>query len=83
MGSHRVETRATTLGILLLLMVACNEAAAPESLTYPHFPQQRESEGRVLMDARIEGELVMERGCIHVKKIDGVDFLLIWRRDLS
>ena len=78
MGSHRVKTRATTLGILLLLMVACNEAAAPESLTYPHFPQQRESEGRVAMEALLEGELTLEHGCLRAKKKNGTDYLLIW-----
>ena len=30
------------------------------------------------MDAQIEGELVIEHGCIRVEKIDGVDLLLIW-----
>ena len=59
MGSHRVKTRVSTLGVVLSLMTACNPSAAPESLTYPHFPQQRDSEGRVNMEAWIEGELVI------------------------
>ena len=71
MGSHRVKTRLSTLGMVLSLMAACNPSAAPGSSVCPHFPQQRDSEGRVLMDARIEGELVIEHGCIRVKKIDG------------
>ena len=30
------------------------------------------------MEALLEDELTLEHGCLRAKKIDGVDFLLIW-----
>ena len=42
MRSHKGITRTLILGIVLLSVVACNEADGTESTTNPHFPQMRE-----------------------------------------
>ena len=71
-----ILTSVGLLGIVLLSMVACNQVDGPELLANPHFPQLRE-DGDV-MDADLEGELVLENGCLRSKKEDGTDYLLIW-----
>ncbi len=64
------------LGIILLSMMACSGVASSELLTNPHFPQLREDGDA--MDALLEGELVLEDGCLRVTNVDGTDYLLIW-----
>ena len=86
-------------GIVLLLLVACGPADAPESLTYPASPQWPEKtppveadnpdsltypyfpklvEQTSAMEARTQGELVLENGCIRLKDMGNTDYLLIW-----
>ena len=64
------------LGIVLLSMMACKEADAPELLTDIHFPQVRE-DGAV-PTALLEGELTLEGGCLRVTRPSGFGHLLIW-----
>ena len=78
MGSDGVNPRVSILGVVLSLTVACNPVAAPEPTIHPHFPQQREAEGRVAKEALMEAELVLEDGCLRAKKMKGTDYLLIW-----
>ena len=66
------------LGAVLLLIVACNEADGPGSSTNPHFPQLREGGDALIMEALVEGELVLENGCLRAKTQDGSSLLLIW-----
>ena len=70
MRSHKGITRTLILGIVLLLVGACNEADGPDSMTNPHFPQMRE-DPNVIMEALLEGELVLENGCIRAKSKGG------------
>ena len=44
----------------------------------PHFPQMREGAINIVMEALLEGELVLENGCIRAKSKGGADRLLIW-----
>ena len=71
-----ILTSVGLLGIVLLSMVACNEADGPELLASPHFPQQQENMD--VMEALLEGELVLEEGCLRTKSKGGTDYLLIW-----
>ena len=71
-----ILTSVGLLGIVLLSMVACNEADGPELLASPHFPQQREDMD--VMDADLQGALALEEGCLRVKSKGGTDYLLIW-----
>ena len=71
-----ILTSVGLLGIVLLSMVACNEAGGTELLASPHFPQQRENMD--VMDADLEGELALEEGCLRTKSKGGTDYLLIW-----
>ena len=76
MRSHQGITRTLILGIVLLSVVACNEADGTESTTNPHFPQMREDGD--IMEALHVGELVLDNGCLRSRNIDGTDYLLIW-----
>ena len=44
----------------------------------PHFPQVREGAVTEVMEALLEGELMLENGCLRAKKMNGTDYLLIW-----
>ena len=71
-----ILTSVGLLGIVLLSMVACNEADGPELLASPHLSQQREDMD--VMDADLEGELVLEDGCLRGISKGGTDYFLIW-----
>ena len=47
-----------------------------ELSTPPHFPQQRE--GLDVLEALLEGQLVLEDGCLRATSVNGTDYLLIW-----
>jgi len=76
MRFHTGTTRALILGSILLFLQACNGTDGSELLTTPHFPQQGERD--YVMEALLEGELVLEGGCLRVKSEYGEDHLLIW-----
>ena len=44
----------------------------------PHFPQLREGAMNFVMEADLEGELILENGCLRAKSKGGADRLLIW-----
>ena len=46
------------------------------SSTYPYFP--RLVEQNYVMEAETQGELVLENGCIRLKRVSSNDLLLIW-----
>ena len=71
-----MTTKILILGIVLLSMMACKEADAPELLTNIHFPQVREDGASP--DALLEGELTLEGGCLRVTRPSGFGHLLIW-----
>ena len=48
----------------------------PKALTNPHFPWLRR-DGDV-MEADLRGELVLENGCLRIKRMGGTNYLLIW-----
>ena len=76
MRSHGLRTRILVLGIFLVSLMACNEADGPELATLPHFPQS--GERTHMMEALLEGKLVLKNGCLRLESMSGTDHPLIW-----
>lgn len=69
------------LTFLILLSACTNQTTgAPSSIS--HFPQQINTPN-VYMQALIEGELILENGCLRVNDLYGNSILLIWRPGFS
>lgn len=72
----RILLIAIALVILVFLVkMAYGIATAPPMGA--HFPQTVKYQ-RIYLDALVEGELVLENGCLRVKTISDGSFLLIW-----
>ena len=73
-----MTTPILILAIVLLSMVACKDADGPELLTSPYFPQVRED--GAIMQALLEGELVLKDGCLRLERTGSSRHFLIWPR---
>jgi len=78
---RRVNKRRILLFIVsmfvCLSIIGCSCDKGSDAVSAPYFPAKRDP-GGVQMQARAEGRLILDEGCLRLKPIFGESYMIIW-----